>query len=232
MRISTSRGVVGRLGCQPQLLLVIALGSVGGGTTVVATQASHQPFVKAEYRIVQVSKDAPADPVIVEEGTYLIDRQGRYRIDRYRGTAHTAEIVDHVRRERSALDMDRKLVVTWSAGGPRSEWPALPSGPIPVESLASGQSQRGEPMGIKAIPGGLTLEGVRFIFNIDQGGAPVTLTMERWYLPFNDRTRPPVMLETRFEDAVSVTTHEVVSAKEIPADERAFTIPRSFSRAR
>lgn len=194
-----------------------------------SAQSTKGTLLKAHYRETKVLKDAQAAPVVVEEGTCVIDPQGRYRIDRQRGNSRTAEIVDYLQRRRTALDLDRRLAITGadSAVGPGTS--ALPGAPIIVESAAAPQRQRGLPLGTKVLPGGLEVEGAKFEFSIAQGGDRVTLTLENWYYPFVDRTRPPVMIEQRFEDARSITTREVTSVSELAMDENLFRIPANFS---
>lgn len=205
---------------------------VGISMTPVPVDAQQNGLLRVEYRVTLVMKDGNTEPALKEEGTILIDRQGRYRIDRRRGGSWTVEIVDHVRRQRMSLDMDRKLFVTRSGESLQAGPPTLPSGPVVVESLAASATAKGESIGSKVVGDGHVLEGVRFRIPIEQGGDHVMLTMENWYLPFPDRGHAPVALETRFEDAKSVTTKEVHTLLEVPMNERAFTVPAGFRQVR
>jgi hypothetical protein len=198
------------------------------GVTGVPTSAQtpKQGLIKARYVESKVSKDAGTAPVLVEEGTYLIDPEGRYRIERTRGGSRTAEIVDLRGNRRSALDLDRKVAVIGSMSEVLPGNFSLPGGPLVDESAGSPQRQRGETLATKVVAGGLALQGVRFTL---KGAVGVTLTMENWYYRFSDRTMAPVMLELRFEDARSITVREVTDVAELPMDEGMFAVPLTFT---
>lgn len=212
-----------------RLLFAIVLLVWAVGDTRISAQTQTQTLITARYVETKVSKNATSAPVVVEEGTYFIDPAGRYRVERLQAGSRTAEVVDLREKRRTALDLDRKQAVS----GLLSEIPpgtsSLPTAPIIAESAGSRQRQRGQSLGTKVIAGGLEVEGTRFVFNIEQRGARVTLTLDTWRHAFSDRTMAAVMLEQRFEDATTITTREVTDVSALQMDESLFVVPSDFT---
>jgi hypothetical protein len=216
------------------LLLVIPFLLVAAVShTRVSAHPQMEILLSARYVETMEWKDASRAPAVVENGTCLIDPKGRYRIERLRGTSRTVEIVDVRQNRRSVLDLDKKRVVAGSRSEVSPGTRSLPGGPVIVESAGSGWRQRqgGQTLGTKVIAGGLTVEGSRFVFNIAQADARLTLTQENWYYVFGDRRLGPVMMEQKFEVPNTITTREVTDVSELPMDESLFVVPASFAAA-
>jgi hypothetical protein len=194
-------------------------------------RAQADELVQARYQQTVLMKKGSAPPVLVEEGTYLVDTTtGRYRVDRFKNGAYSVEIVDYKEMRRTVLNMDRKQAVVGSLS--TSVPPGFAAGwdgraVSSLDGVLPTTSDQRVDLGSRAIAGGLVVRGTRFTIAILDHGTRITHIFDRWaYFP-----RPgsvPIVLEERFESATEVQERRITDVTRVPVAEGLFAIPGDF----
>ncbi len=212
--------------CTSALCCVAALLIYTEGFALLSSQAADA--VQVHVRTTRVQKSNPADPVIVEMGTYLIARDGRYRVDKRtpRGE-HVAEIVDYRSNRVVKLDLKGRQAIIGSNrayfAGPGVKGP-VPGGPPSGLSPSSDMVDLGE-----RVVSGVTLRGVRQTNVFSATDQSFVHTMELWNYTFPDPRIPPILVEQRFEGPDEIVETRIEQVESTIAADDAFAIPRNFT---
>jgi hypothetical protein len=196
--------------------------------TLVRLQAqTATPLIEARFVQTRVSKAHLDSPVVIQEGTYFLAQDGRYRIERRNERASTAEIVDFRQRRRAVLDLIGKTAIVGSMSVLPPGTDTVPAVPMVVQpSAPSPRSERRETLGPRMISGGLVLEGYRF--TVLRDGAQVD-TFEVWEYRFPEHGLLPVLMEERFEDGREIMERRVTAVMTVPMSEELFSVPVDFA---
>ena len=185
--------------------------------------------IEAHYVSTTQREDGNQAPRVVEEGTYVIAPDGRYRIDRVNDGERTAEIMIFAENARIALnyEMERAVIgpmnLRWSA--PSARGPRLvPGGAGGPRGISKETSELS--LGKKAV-GSLLLEGTRYEHVLTGSGE--THVFELWVHHFLDPDLLPIIVEQRIETSTSVDERRLTGSWRTQVPRDVFEIPVDFS---
>ena len=199
-------------------------------------QGAMLSIIQADFVRTRLVKGRDQTPSVVEEGSYFIAPDGRYRIDRVSNGVKTAEIVSHKEHKRIVLDFQTKRATLASSA-------ILPLTPPPTSSTATApQIVPGGPpsgfrtdrnmvkLGTKSVGGLLTLQGFLQVNTYSGPGRQFVHTMELWDYRSPDAPRmPPIVMETRFEGPDEIEERRLGIVTTALAPRSSFEIPADFT---
>lgn len=223
----------GRGACRAASGWLVLCGLVLASVPMGTADAQPRGLVRARYVQTRLEKDTGTAPVLIEEGVFYLDADGRYRVERSRPDLRTAEIVDVRARRRIVVDLLRDITVSGPASQVLPGTMSLPGNRVVVRPPLgfSVRAQRGDPQGTRLLCGWLPVTGTRSVFRIARAGEALTHTLELWYYSFAEPTLTPVVLEERFEDSKAVVARQIVDAAIVPVDTRLFAVPSATGAA-
>jgi hypothetical protein len=225
---------------QERLLLTLTLTAMATGAGEAGAQTI--PATQITYETTSTRK-ADSSRTVVEEGTYTVLADGRYRIDKVKNGSHTAVIVTRDARTAMNLDTKQAHVGAAAAGGyvraPGETSPVPPPPPNPSNAMKPptsvspsemGNVQKGTVLDTKTVYG-LTLEGRRFVHTVNGPAGEPTLvfTHEVWFYRFPDPHLVPEILETRMDGPKEVIEQRVIDVQHVQVPATKFAVPANFT---
>lgn len=195
-----------------------------------SAQSAGLSVMRADFKVTRLVKGQDVVPIDVEEGTYFIAPDGRYRIDSlHLGTRErSTEIVKFGENRRIVLNPALKQATVGSNStvwaGPSSSHRAVPGGPPTGLNSESNMTS----LGTRNVAG-LVLEGTLQTTSFYGNGRSLVHTMELWTYRFEDPRILPIVMERRFEGPDEIVERRIDGATTIEVSSSIFEVPADFT---